>query len=141
MYVFLIILIVLVSILLAFIVLIQKSKGGGLASNFSASNQIMGVRKTTDFLEKSTWGLAAAIVVLSILTAYTVPSHSEAAKSVLQKENMMQNPATNPMNTKGFATPAAGSGEAQTAAPAAQEQAPAQDAQPAPAGNAAPAAE
>ena len=50
MYTFLAILILLASILLIGVVLIQKSKGGGLASNFSSSNQIMGVRKTTDFI-------------------------------------------------------------------------------------------
>ena len=52
MYSFVSILVMLVSILLVLIVLVQNSKGGGLASNFSASNQIMGVRKTTDFLKK-----------------------------------------------------------------------------------------
>ena len=55
MYVFISILILIASILLILIVLIQNSKGGGLASGFSSSNQIMGVRKTTDFLEKATW--------------------------------------------------------------------------------------
>ena len=58
MYLLLVILMVIASILMCFIVLIQNSKGGGLASGFSSSNQIMGVRKTTDFLEKATWSLA-----------------------------------------------------------------------------------
>ena len=58
MYLLLVILMVIASLLMCFIVLIQNSKGGGLASGFSSSNQIMGVRKTTDFLEKATWGLA-----------------------------------------------------------------------------------
>lgn len=52
MYLLLVILMVIASILMCFIVLIQNSKGGGLASGFSSSNQIMGVRKTTDFLER-----------------------------------------------------------------------------------------
>ena len=64
MYVFISILILIASILLILIVLIQNSKGGGLASGFSSSNQIMGVRKTTDFLEKATWTLAGTVVVL-----------------------------------------------------------------------------
>jgi len=68
MYVLLIILIVILSILLTLVVLVQNSKGGGLASGFQSSNQIMGVRKTTDFLEKATWGLAGAVIVLSIIT-------------------------------------------------------------------------
>lgn len=56
---------------------IQKSKGGGLAAGFSSSNQIMGVRKTTDFLEKTTWILAATIIILSIFTAKYTASHSQ----------------------------------------------------------------
>ena len=66
MYTLLVILIVLVSILMIGIVLVQESKGGGLSSNFSSTNQIMGVRKTTDVIEKLTWGLAAAMVVISL---------------------------------------------------------------------------
>jgi preprotein translocase subunit SecG len=66
MYVLLTILIVIGSILLTLLVLVQNSKGGGLAAGFSSSNQIMGVRKTTDFLEKATWGLVIFVVVLSI---------------------------------------------------------------------------
>jgi preprotein translocase subunit SecG len=66
MYTLFIILIVIASILLTLIVLVQNSKGGGLAAGFSSSNQIMGVRKTTDFLEKATWGLVIFIVVLSV---------------------------------------------------------------------------
>lgn len=50
MYTLIIVLVILASILMCGIVLIQESKGGGLASGFSSSNQIMGVRKTTDFL-------------------------------------------------------------------------------------------
>ena len=50
MYGFLIILIIIASILLIGVVLIQKSKGGGLASGFASGNQMMGVRKTTDFI-------------------------------------------------------------------------------------------
>ena len=59
------------------IVLIQESKGGGLASSFASSNQIMGVRKTTDFLEKATWGLAIAMVVLSVVSAAFVTTVEE----------------------------------------------------------------
>ena len=69
-----IILTVLVSILLIAVVLVQKSKGGGLASNFSGSNQIMGVRRTNDFIEKATWTLGGAIAVLSILAVWLAPS-------------------------------------------------------------------
>ena len=66
MYTLITVLLFIICILLILIVLVQISKGGGLASNFQASNQIMGVRKTTDFLEKATWALAAMLVILSI---------------------------------------------------------------------------
>ena len=59
MYTLFVILIVIAALLMIGIVLIQESKGGGLASNYSQFNQIGGVRKTTDFIEKTTWGLAA----------------------------------------------------------------------------------
>lgn len=63
MYVTISVLILIVSFLMMLVVLVQNSKGGGLASNFSSQNQILGVRKTTDFLEKTTWTLAILLVV------------------------------------------------------------------------------
>lgn len=84
MYIFLTILILIAAILLILIVLVQKSKGGGLAAGFSSSNQIMGVRKTTDFLEKTTWTLAAVIIVLSIFTAKYTASHSQGPQSQVE---------------------------------------------------------
>ena len=65
-----IILIILACFVLGFFVLIQNSKGGGLASNFAGSNQIMGVRKTADFLEKATWILAGSIMFLCLTVAF-----------------------------------------------------------------------
>ena len=73
-----VVLVVIACIILAFIVLIQNSKGGGLASNFAGSNQIMGVRKTTDFLEKATWRLAAFIMVLCFVCAFLVKNEFKA---------------------------------------------------------------
>lgn len=74
MYTVLIVLTVLISILLVIVVLVQKSKGGGLASNFSGSNQIMGVRRTNDFIEKATWTLASVIAILAIASAFVMPN-------------------------------------------------------------------
>lgn len=68
MIIFLYVVIVLASILLILVVLVQKSKGGGLASGFSSSNNIMGVRKTTDVVEKVTWTLAGVVLVLSLVS-------------------------------------------------------------------------
>lgn len=59
--------VVFVCVLLILVVLVQNPKGGGLASGFSSSNQFMGVKRTADFIEKTTWGLAAVLVVLSVL--------------------------------------------------------------------------
>ena len=101
MYVLLIILIVFVSILLAGVVMIQNSKGGGLASSFASSNQIMGVRKTTDFIEKFTWGCAIVLVVLSIATAYVLPHGTIATQSVLQEDTQNEN-MVNPVTVPGF---------------------------------------
>lgn len=73
MYILCIVLIIIASILLILAVLAQNPKSG-MAANFGASNQVMGVRQTTDFLEKSTWTLAIAILVLSFCATMTMPS-------------------------------------------------------------------
>lgn len=89
MYTIFIIVIVIVCVLLGLIVLVQNSKGGGLASNFSANNQIMGVRRTTDFLEKATWGLAIVLVALSIGSTFVIPkslNEIDPLNSNLQKQ-------------------------------------------------------
>ena len=99
-YTLFVILIVIAAILMIGIVLIQESKGGGLASNFSSSNQIMGVRKTTDFIEKATWSLAAFMVVCSIICAHVAPTGSTAS-SVIEKA-ATQNSTTNPNNLPNF---------------------------------------
>lgn len=66
MYTLIIILIILVCFLLVGVVMVQNSKGGGLASDFSSSNQIIGVKRTGDFLEKATWYLTIALIVLTL---------------------------------------------------------------------------
>lgn len=122
MYTLLIILIVILAIFMCLIVLIQESKGGGLASSFSASNQIMGVRKTTDVIEKVTWGLAAAMVVLSVVSVFFLPKLA-ADESTMMKAATEQK-AVNPNNLTGFdatqATQEAPAGEAVPEAPAAE---------------------
>ena len=120
MYAIIIILIVLASILMSLIVLIQESKGGGLASGFASSNQIMGVRKTTDVIEKTTWGLAIAMVVISVACAYVAP---QAASDGSVMEGI-ENPTANPNNLPGF-----GASQQKDAAPA--KEAPAAPAAPA----------
>lgn len=104
MYSVLVILAVIVAVLLTFIVLIQESKGGGLASNFASSNQIMGVRKTTDVVEKATWSLAAVLVVLSVATIFFAPRQADVDSVVTTAAPAQQAPAAPTSSTP--ATPA-----------------------------------
>ncbi|MFC2080240.1 preprotein translocase subunit SecG, partial [Bacteroidota bacterium] len=73
---------------------------GGLAANFSSSNQIMGVRRTTDFLEKATWTLGAALILFSLLAGITIPSGDQSEDPRLQgqfDESSMTNPSSQPI--------------------------------------------
>ncbi|MGD9991793.1 MAG: preprotein translocase subunit SecG [Salinivirgaceae bacterium] len=94
------VLILIVCLLLILIVLVQNSKGGGLAANFSSSNQVMGVRKTTDFLEKATWTLAGALLFLSIMAAAFIERESgEDTRSMMQEQiDAAQDPSALPGN-------------------------------------------
>ena len=116
MYLLFVVLMVLAAVLMCFVVLIQNSKGGGLSSSFASSNQIMGVRKTTDFIEKLTWGLAAFMVIVSVATAYVVPSQTEGSSVIM--DQAVKEQKTNPLNAPaGFAAPQKDA--ASTTAPAA----------------------
>ncbi len=87
MYLIISVLILITCVLLVLIVLVQNSKGGGLASNFAASNQVMGVRKTADFLEKATWTLAVSLLVLSLFASLTLPRDKvEGGRSAIQEQ-------------------------------------------------------
>ncbi|MBO6188098.1 MAG: preprotein translocase subunit SecG [Prevotella sp.] len=112
-YTLFVILIVIAAVLMIGIVLIQESKGGGLSTSFAQYNQIGGVRKTTDFIEKATWSLAAAMVVISVICAWVAPT---AATDSSVMENI-ENPVTNPNNLPGFGA----SQQKDAAAPAAAE--------------------
>jgi preprotein translocase subunit SecG len=79
-YILISVLILVACVLLGLIVLVQNPKGGGLVSNFSSSNQFMGVRKTADFLEKATWTLAVALLVLSLTSILIIPRNMRASE-------------------------------------------------------------
>ncbi|MBN2212710.1 MAG: preprotein translocase subunit SecG [Bacteroidales bacterium] len=96
------VLILIVCVLLILIVLVQNSKGGGLAANFSAANQIMGARRSADFLEKATWTLASTLLVLSLLASIAIPkAKEENAKSLI--EDQLEN-AIDPERLPAFPT-------------------------------------
>ena len=95
-YIFVLVLILIVSVLLILVVLVQNSKGGGLASNFAGSNQFMGVRKTADFLEKTTWTLAIALVALVLVSVVVIP-RGNASNSAVDTELREQIENTEPI--------------------------------------------
>lgn len=99
MYGLLIGLVIVASILLILVVLVQKPKGGGLAAQFSSTNLAFGVKRTSDFIEKATWGLAIAIIVISLSTNFFAPT---ATAGTLQKKatniDQLQNLPSTPMN-------------------------------------------
>ncbi|MBX2958819.1 MAG: preprotein translocase subunit SecG [Flavobacteriales bacterium] len=107
------VLVIIVCVLLLLIVLIQNPKGG-LDSAFSTNNQVMGVRKTADFLEKATWTLGIALVVLSIASAAVNPAKSTEEEATTQSKIQEQIdekalPVQNaPQNASGAPLPAEG---------------------------------
>ncbi len=85
MYTTIIILIILASILMCLVVLIQESKGGGLAAAYASGNTLLGAPKTTNVIEKITWGLAIAMILLCVISTMFLPG-TKAVDSVLQIE-------------------------------------------------------
>ena len=122
MYSVLVILAVVAAILLILIVLVQESKGGGLTSNMASGNSIMGVHKTTNFVEKTTWTLAAVLVVLSIASHYCTPSAKNADDMVKGvKTSVTTNPSTLPGAGNSASAPTAGTDAAPSVSPEAQQ--------------------
>ncbi len=95
MYIFLIVMILIASILMVLAVLVQNPKSG-MASNFGASNQVMGVRQTADFLEKFTWGSAVVVLLLSLLSIVFIPTEkvvsakSQDAQEIVNSTNNVE---------------------------------------------------
>ncbi|MFB1004431.1 MAG: preprotein translocase subunit SecG [Bacteroidia bacterium] len=85
MFTTLIILAIIVSILLILAVLIQNPKGGGIAANFSAANQIAGVKKTNEFVEKATWTLAFALMLLAVGSRFVYSPDVEQTNEFLDR--------------------------------------------------------
>jgi len=90
-YVAIIVFILIISVLLVCVVLVQNSKGGGLLSNIGGANQIAGVQKTTDFIEKLTWSLWGALVVLSVLATHFVGNNGGEAADEIDYQTNLEN--------------------------------------------------
>ena len=91
MYTIFAILMIITSVLLVLVVLVQNPKGGGLSSSFGggAGNQIMGAKKTTDFLEKATWTLAIALISLSLLSNFAIPRNTDVEVDVIKAQEQI----------------------------------------------------
>src|SRR5258706_15825448 len=100
------VLIVITCILIVLVVLAQNAKGGGLAAGFTGGSQMMGVKKTTDFIEKLTWGLAVALVIFCLGASLALSSRSggrdnssslsEQAENAKANKNPMMPPQGQP---------------------------------------------
>lgn len=111
-YVITIVLTVIVAILLIGVVLIQKSKGGGLSSQFGGANAVMGVRSTNSFIEKLTWILAGLIVFFSVASSFMMPGVSNNTQIRTQVQTEVPAAPVNQFDTQIPAAPAADAVEA-----------------------------
>ncbi len=102
MYALLTIVIIIVCVLLGAVVLIQNPKGGGLSASFGGvGQQLLGARRSTDVVEKLTWGFAVALIVLCLSTAFFVDRKGTTSKQAIEKSEIEQNQA----GKGGFQTP------------------------------------
>ena len=90
MYTLFAILIIITCVLLILIIMIQNPKGGGLSSAFGGGNQIMGARKTSDFLETTTWTLAIILVVLTLMSNFAIPRENNEDENLLENTKIEQ---------------------------------------------------
>jgi preprotein translocase subunit SecG len=97
MYAFVTILIIIVCVLLGAVVLIQNPKGGGLNASFGGvGQQILGARRSTDIVEKLTWGFAVALIVLCLSTSFFVDKRAVSKKEETPKSEIEKNVANQP---------------------------------------------
>ena len=91
MYTIFAVLMIITSILLVLVVLVQNPKGGGLSSSFGggAGNQIMGAKRTTDFLEKATWTLAIVLISLSLLSNFSIPRKTDVDSNSIKAQEQI----------------------------------------------------
>jgi preprotein translocase subunit SecG len=117
MYTVITILIILTCVLLVLVVLVQNPKGGGISSGIIGTNQVMGVKKTSDFIEKLTWGLALTLVILCLFASLALPNKEERGIGTSMQEQI---------DMTGGSMPAQQQPANKPATPAQQQPAPAQ---------------
>jgi preprotein translocase subunit SecG len=96
MYTAVTVLIILTSVLLVLVVLVQNPKGGGISSGIIGSNQVMGVKKTTDFIEKLTWGLVLTLIGLCLVAGMVLPSKENRSTIGTSMEEQINNAPSAP---------------------------------------------
>ena len=129
-YIFVSVLIIVACFIQILIVLVQNSKGGGLAANFTSAGQAMGIRKTADFLEKSTWTIAVTILLLCLVATAAIPRGGEGQRSRIEEQiqnavdpNAVPTLPTAPTSPPGTSATPPASGTTSTS-PGAQDQPP-----------------
>jgi preprotein translocase subunit SecG len=100
-YTLIIVLIIVVCLLLVAVVMVQNSKGGGLASDFSSSNQIIGVQRTGDFLEKATWYLTVTLIVLTLGSNFFIERGEAGQQQESAIQEQMDNAGAPPVDDLG----------------------------------------
>ena len=100
MYTAITILIILTCVLLVLVVLVQNPKGGGISSGIIGSGQVMGVKKTTDFIERLTWGLALSLVILCLIAGLTLPNKDERGLGTTMQEQVDNSGAALPTQSQ-----------------------------------------
>ena len=92
------ILVILASIILGLIVLVQNPKGGGLSGSLGGfSNQLMGVKQSTDVMEKGTWIFAAAVGILCVLSPAFIPKNATGSSA---NDELLKGVNTKPVQQK-----------------------------------------
>ena len=100
MYTAITILIILTCVLLVLVVLVQNPKGGGISSGIIGSGQVMGVKKTTDFIERLTWGLALSLVILCLIAGLTLPNKDGRGLGTTMQEQVDNSGAALPTQSQ-----------------------------------------
>ncbi len=99
MYVFITILIIVIAILLGIVVLVQNPKGGGLSGAFGGvSQQILGARRSSDVIEKLTWGFAGVLLFLCVTTTFFVGRNTSSKTEQLPKSEIEEQQMKNGFN-------------------------------------------
>lgn len=120
MYIFITILIILVGVLLGAIVLIQNPKGGGLSGSFGGvGQQLLGARRSSDIIEKLTWGFAGGLLILCLLSARFIGTTTTSTTEPTKSETEIQ------VGKQGLGAPAAAPGGGGAIAPATEQTTPA----------------